>query len=330
MGSSPRKISGSRAAGILGVSKYSTIIDVWLEIKEEMNPEFCKNNGYKLPERKESNYINFGLAFEDEIINLCEKKQNKEIINKESLYIHKDYDFITCHLDGLYNNFKDYHNVILPTIHEGKTTNIQVFKKEWDESKNIIPEGYYFQLQHQMLVSGYNKSIISVLIFPIGADDIPVELEKIDIKKWVSVINEMGLFKQFEIESDLNLQDMMLDAYIDFWETNIIGGKEPSVLYSDKDGKNHYRYEDILKLIPRPNGSVLANAEIIHLVNTYNDILEEEKRVKIIKDDIRSRLLLYMRTANKELDDCSIGKYLLFNEEGRKIASYNGKTMRIN
>ena len=50
MGSKPIGISASRSSAILGVSKYKTPLEIWLEMKEIDKPGFCKKNGYTLPE----------------------------------------------------------------------------------------------------------------------------------------------------------------------------------------------------------------------------------------------------------------------------------------
>ena len=54
MGSIPVGISASRGAAILGLSQYKTPVAAWLELMESIEPGFCEQHGYKVPERADS------------------------------------------------------------------------------------------------------------------------------------------------------------------------------------------------------------------------------------------------------------------------------------
>jgi hypothetical protein len=49
MGATPRGISGSRAAAVLGLSEFTSRFEVWQQIKEEREPGFNAKRGYIMP-----------------------------------------------------------------------------------------------------------------------------------------------------------------------------------------------------------------------------------------------------------------------------------------
>lgn len=308
MGSTPKNISGSRSAAICGLSKWNSAVDVWLEIKEEIDPGFCKKNGFAKPEKKESPFLSWGLAFEDAICAKIEEIHGVKVVNREHEYSNSD-GTQTCHVDGEIDGE--------PLLVENKTTSTWAFRDEYgDEDSDVIPENYSIQVQHNMMLSGCVSCWLFVLIFPVVQTELDelVVLSEVDKKKWVDVLCEMGLFKRFIIHADSEIQAMLRERYDEFWTKNVLESVPPTPVSMD----------DLKKLLPSKFGECIASPKIMHAINTYRDISTEENRVKPIKNNLKVKILDYMR-----MNSSSDGKnknLRLLSENGRIVATYsNGR-----
>jgi predicted phage-related endonuclease len=310
MGSKPSGISASRGAAILGLSKWSTRVEAFLKIMEEREPGFCAANGYEKPEHESNMLLEMGLAFEDAVCSLAENKQGTDIIGEEILSKHPNLGYVTCHQDGEY-----YDSNIL---HEGKTTSIFYFRDNFGEpGTNRIPPEYQIQVQHQMLCTGIEECILSVLVFPFRQDSI--EEIPSDPLKWASILAEMGYFHQYYIKADPELHKLMLKKYQKFWDRHILTGKPP----------RPRTYRDIKRLVKAPKGTIIATKQIERWAAEYKDIGEEMSLAKKRKDELKTQILEYMyRQADVPIDDESQEKWILRSKKGRKLCSYNGKTFR--
>lgn len=333
MGSIPTGISGSRGAAVIGLSKYQTPLDVWLQIMEDRTPGFCKENKFELPEFQMSDAMRYGLAFENEVIKIAEKKGKARIVNREMLARcdnfklnfdapEKDYSFITCHIDGRYDG--------TPILHEGKTTNALTFGDSWGEPlTDKIPSHYQIQVQHQMMCTGCTQCIVSVLVFPKRVDefeDFYTEQFVFDfahepdfISQWSKSLDEMGYYHQYLINQNTELQEMILNRYVDFWEKNILKSIPPEPV----------NFLDIKKLVPDPKGTIVANDKMWRLAKEYKDITNEVSSANKRKAQLKTLILKFMsEQAEAPIDEDTVEKWILKSPDGKKLASYNGKIFR--
>lgn len=352
MGSQPIGISASRGAAILGLSKYKTQVEAWLEIMEEREPGFCAKHNYKMPEPVDNASIRWGRAFESAVIELAECEQNSRIYYREQFY---QKDYITCHIDGLYNselakkqeyNPHSYTHLMPHTLHEGKTTNEWTFRESFGEpGTDAIPIEYQIQVQHQMICTGAEKVILSVLCFPkrveeweemgfhpektgnYSPDDYRIKFwgkpEKTDIldgcfispKSWAITLRDMGYFHQYHIPANPELQKKLIDHYTDFWQNNVLKQIPPE----PRD------ISDIKLLYRDPVGTVIATPHVSRMVNELRDIQSElgdggslKKRV----DQLKTEIMKFIVDSEKITDDDSLDKYILRDDTGKKLASY--------
>lgn len=329
----PIYISASRGASILGLSKWKTPVQTWLEIMEAKEPGFCEKNKYEMPVFEENAGLRWGKAFESAIIELAEKKQNGKIDYREKFFCNYEFSKITCHIDGWYS----FDNVFFQTLHEGKTTSYFYFNDNFGEpDTDKVPIEYQIQCQHQMICTGAEKVILSVLVFPrrveeweemgyypLSGDwitkniDIPSKGGNVigRISEWSKTLNEMGYFHQYQINSHPELQQNMIKAYTDFWNNHVLTGKEPEP----------QSYDDIKALCTEPVGTIISNDNIERLISEYKNIKSEisgsgplAKRADQIKVDI----LNYMKNSGFTEDDESRDKWILRSQSGAKLASY--------
>lgn len=328
----PVNISSSRAAAVVGLSKYKSCRDVWMEIMEEREPGFCERNNFEIKKEESNSHMKWGLAFEPAICLFAERVAGRIINYKDYFCSHEKLDFLTAHPDGLYKDTKK--------IHEAKTTSIYVFKNSFGEpGTDLIPPEYQLQCQHQLLVTGYNSVIMSILVFPSDVNEIEKnsKLDKTNTlfsnsnKNCYSTLYEitkslflLGFFHQYKIEADKELHDIMLEYYITFWLKNVIGREMPDAEY----------YSDIQKYIKNPAGTIVADGRIESLLNEYKDIQREIGKKGILekrKDRIKAKVLDYALKKSKSaiIDDESKLKWLFYSESGKKLAQYDDKSFRV-
>jgi len=137
-------IGGSDAAVVLGLSKWKTPFELWLE-----------KTGQIIPESSDSEEAYFGTLLEDLVAKEFEKRSGNKVRRRNTMFRHPDYPFIIANIDRFVVKEK--------AILECKTTSAYN-AKEWQDDE--IPEPYIIQVQHYLGVLGpeYEKAYIAVLI----------------------------------------------------------------------------------------------------------------------------------------------------------------------
>ena len=155
-----KRIGGSDIGAILGVNKYKSIIDVYID----------KIEGSSF-EGNESTY--WGHIHESTIMKEFGKR-HKEFIVYQAPYSVID-DFLIANLDGV---LKDKENGEYGVL-EIKTTNAFNYK-DWDG--DVVPQYYYAQVQHYLMLTGYKFAYIAVLIGGNHYKDFKIERNEEDIE----------------------------------------------------------------------------------------------------------------------------------------------------
>ncbi|MBS5306453.1 lambda-exonuclease family protein [Clostridium sp.] len=135
-------IGGSDVGAILGVNKYKTPFEVYLEKTEPIT---------EVGEQSESAY--WGDKFEEVVAKEFEKRTGKKVRRDRKHYKHKDYPFMVANIDRRVVG----ENAIL----ECKTAN-QFLANDWEGEE--IPASYLLQVQHYLIVTGTELGYIAVLI----------------------------------------------------------------------------------------------------------------------------------------------------------------------
>jgi len=102
-----------------------------------------------LPEKKPSQSMQIGLDFEDKVLGWYERTTGFKIIEKQKFIFHPKCQFIGGTADGIIAS-DPAHGV------DAKVGN-PFTMKEWGSEDNQIPEAYYLQAQHFMLISGFPR-----------------------------------------------------------------------------------------------------------------------------------------------------------------------------
>ena len=344
----PVGISGSRSAAILGVSPYRTNLDIWLEIMESREPGFCEKHGYKFEPFTGNIQTDFGSAFEDAICEIVEVTKGIKIADRERFYDAstqvevinintdtsrvsvEDQSYITCHIDGMIEI--DGETCLI----ENKTTSSHYFYDNFSEKLNRIPLNYMCQIQHNLYLTGLNKCMMNVLVFPKRVDEfvadgwsvikqalnyylLKKDEELINPLEWAYTLSEMGYLKTFIIERDDDLIKLMLEKYSTFWNENILKGIMPDVVNID----------DIKAIYTEPKGTVVASEQVERWVSERKLLMLEKKEIETKIEQLKTLELEYMRQSDdKVIDEETRDKTFLMSRAGKKLAQYNGKVYR--
>lgn len=316
-------ISASRGAAILGLSKYRTPVEAWLDIMEQRKPGFCAANSYVTPESEYNVAMQFGHAFEDAIVALYSITTNRVIQHRE-LYVKSRNDYyITTHIDGI--SVDNKIGLDGDKLYEAKTTNIRSWRESWgDPGTDQIPADYMIQVQHQMICTRDTEVDVCVLILPESQDWLAENgksIAELDTMRIAQSLSDLGFFKIYHVQKNDRLQGRMIEAYRDFWETHVIGEIPPEP----------QKYDDVRKICPAPSGTIVANEVLEQLCNEYNQTNSALNAANQRKDELKKMITNGMRklSADAHEDPESIGKWRLLDRRGRQIASYSGDRFNV-
>jgi len=228
-------IGSSDCAAVLGLDNYKTPLDVYLDKIGEA------------PVQEENLKMRFGLEAEPIVARMFEQKTGLTVRNDFKIRIHPVYPFLIANLDRtvISNNGRGVG------ILEIKTTS-EAYQKTWEDE---VPVGYYLQIQHQMMVTGYSYGYFAILFFGFtGVKD----------------------FQVVEVKRDDNfIKNTLLPRLIDFWMMNVQTRVPPEPA----------NLNDLKVLYPRTTTGkeVEARAELLDTVNRLREVketispMEEEK-----------------------------------------------------
>jgi len=137
-------IGGSDASIVLGLNKWKTPFELWLE-----------KTGQVIPQELQSDAAYFGTLLEDLVAKEFEKRTGKKVRRKNAILQHPEHSFIIANVDRMIVGKK--------AILECKTTSAYN-AKEWESEE--IPANYIVQAQHYLGVLGpeYKKAYFAVLV----------------------------------------------------------------------------------------------------------------------------------------------------------------------
>lgn len=155
-----KRIGGSDVGAILGVNPYKSIVDVYVDKTE--GSDFKGNNA-----------TYWGHVLEGTVLKEFSNR-HKELIVYEVPYSVVN-DFLIANLDGALKDKETGDYGVL----EIKTTSVWN-RREWEE--DIIPQSYYAQIQHYLMLTGYKFAYVAVLIGGNEYKEFKVERSEEDIE----------------------------------------------------------------------------------------------------------------------------------------------------
>jgi putative phage-type endonuclease len=134
-------IGGSDAAAILGLSKWKTPLEVYMEKRGELAP------------RPDNESMRWGRVLEPVIRQQYAERTGRVVRVPDYIVYHQDHSFMLANLDGV----TDDRRVV-----EIKTARTS---QGWgDPGTDEVPQEYLLQVQHYMAVTGFGVADVAVLI----------------------------------------------------------------------------------------------------------------------------------------------------------------------
>ncbi|MCL4581428.1 hypothetical protein YWH7199_08470 [Fusobacterium nucleatum YWH7199] len=238
-----KRIGGSDVGAILGVNLYKSIIDVYID----------KTEGSTF---KGNEATHWGHMLEGTVIKEFASKHN-ELIVYEAPYSIVD-NFFIANLDSVLKDKETGDYGVL----EIKTTSIWN-KKEWEE--DIIPQSYYAQVQHYLMLTGYKFAYIAVLI---GGQQ----------------------YKEFKIERSEEDMELIRNKATKFYNENIL-----KLIPPVPDGSDAYMEHLKKKALEIENNEVIElvgfEEKVEMLKKVTKDKKELEKTEKLLKEEIMLEMI---------------------------------------
>lgn len=126
-------IGASECAAVLGVSRYSTPLEVW-----------SKKTGRNTVDSGGNRFTEAGHRLERTILEWFSEETGIKLEFPTDTFKHEDYDFIACNLDAQVDGTN------IPV----EAKNVSVYKEdEWGDDDNpLVPVEYHCQVMHQIMV----------------------------------------------------------------------------------------------------------------------------------------------------------------------------------
>ncbi len=160
-------IGGSDVAAVLGLSKYKTALDVYLD---KTTDEITV---------KESEALRQGKDLEPYVASRFTEETGLKVYQKNEILQHPEYPYIIANID--------YFIEGIPAFLECKTT---ANKYNSFDFKNNIKLEYYCQVMHYLGVTGYPKAYLAVLVFGEGFYIHEIERDEEDIKSIINICKD--------------------------------------------------------------------------------------------------------------------------------------------
>jgi len=176
-------IGGSDIGAILGLSKFRSALDVWME-----------KTGKEV-KALDSLPLRFGSFAEEFVASEYARQTGVDLIHDESIYLHSQHSFMSAHIDRFVHG--DGIAMAPTKILECKTAN-PFAQSDWgDIGSDQVPMSYLCQCAWYQAITGIDEADLAVLF---GNSD----------------------FRIYQIQRDKGLEDLLLDKATTFWDEYVL------------------------------------------------------------------------------------------------------------
>lgn len=176
-------IGGSDASAILGLNPYKTNQELWMEKKGQMSPVDISGKSYVKYGNDAEPLLRalFALDYPEYKV---EYYDNNMIINKKYPWAHASLDGELIDSDGRRG------------ILEIKTTNI-LQSMQWEKWDNRIPDNYYIQILHYLLVTEYDFVVLKAQLRRVRDGEVRLTTKHYHIER-EEVLSDIKMLKEEE------------------------------------------------------------------------------------------------------------------------------------
>lgn len=223
-----RGIGGSDVAGILGISRWKTPLSVYRDKRGESDPV------------EESEAMFWGTTLEPVIRQRYSDVTGREVFLPQRMLINVERSFMLANIDGF------------TPCQRGVEIKTSRYSAEWgEEGTDAIPFEYIAQVQHYMVVTGFQVFDVPVLL---GGQD----------------------FRIYEVHADPELQNMIIEKEIEFWERVESGNPPDPVSLSDVSS---------LFRVAKKN-AVVAHSGTMMMIEELRNVKKQISNMGLIADDL--------------------------------------------
>jgi putative phage-type endonuclease len=194
-------IGASESSSVIGQNPYKTNVELWMQ----------KTGRSEAEDISEKSYVKYGIDAEDCLRKLFILDYPQYVVNYEEFKIHRhpEYPFIFATLDGELIDRKTEEKGIL----EIKTTEIMasMHREKWNDR---IPENYYIQVLHQLLVTGWDFVILKAHLRTTWGDEVRVNTRHYTIRRE-------------EVLGDI---EYLKGELVRFWQDYVLKDKKPNLI----------------------------------------------------------------------------------------------------
>ena len=237
-----KRIGGSDIGAIIGVNPYKSIVDVYVDKTEGSN-------------FKGNELTHWGHMLEGTILKEFSNK-HKELIVYEVPYSVVN-DFLIANLDGALKDKETGDYGVL----EIKTTSLWN-KKDWED--DVIPQYYYAQVQHYLMLTGYKFAYIAVLI---GGQQ----------------------YKEFKIERSEEDISLIRNKATEFYQENLLKKIPPM-----PDGSDAYMNHLKKKAMEIENNKIIELVGFEEKVEMLKNVTREKKELEKTENLLKEEIMLEM------------------------------------
>ena len=233
-------IGGSDIGAILGLSKFRTPLEVWME---KTGKEVRKLDS--LP-------LRFGSFAEEFVASEYARATGYELLHDESIYIHPTHPMMSAHVDRFI--LGDGLNKPATRLLECKTAN-PFARGEWGEpGTDQVPMSYLCQCIWYMAITGIEQCDLAVLF---GNSD----------------------FRIYEIARDLELEALVIEKALHFWNEQVIKDTPPPA-QTEGDYQALFKKSDPSKTIEANPKTVELIRQLQSLSKQSSDVDEQITQIK--------------------------------------------------
>ncbi len=262
-------IGSSDCAAVLGLSPWKSPYQLYTEKRGEVR-EWAGNS-----------QTNWGLLMEPALRQFYSDFTGRPVRLPEKIMYHSRFPFMLASLDG----FTDDARVVeLKTARSGN---------KWGEpGTSEIPEYYLLQVQHQMIVSGFEVADVVVSIAG-------------------------GSPQLYEVPADKELAEMIIEACAAFWKRVVDGNPPDAVSFADaiaRFGKS------------TSQGAVLASQDDLSFVKDLRAVRTEKTSLEAKEEEIKGNLIISLGDRGDTLVDVN-GSPLLTYKLGKGRTALDAKAL---
>ena len=237
-------IGGSDIGAILGLSKFRTPLEVWME-----------KTG-KETKQSDSLPLRFGSFAEEFVASEYARATGFALLHDESIYIHPTYPFMSAHIDrfvlgdAIGNEMGNTASRLL----ECKTAN-PFSRGDWGEQgTDQVPMSYLCQCIWYMAITGIEQCDLAVLF---GNSD----------------------FRIYEIVRDLELEALVIEKALHFWNEHVLRDNPPPA-QTEADYQALFKKSDPSKTIEANPKTVKLIQQLQSLSKQSGDVDEQITQIK--------------------------------------------------